>query len=125
MRTDPRAACANAEERWIWAFIHDAVAHPFMALTNWSRPALTFHDWTSHRAWPRAEAAPVVRYAITSDHLVYGRVHVREEEPDGIYSVIHGRRSLTVRVQARDVEDALTKGIELFRLQDEHEAARG
>lgn len=47
--TDPREACANAEEA-AWAFVHDAIAHPLMALTAWSACAVRFHDWTSARA---------------------------------------------------------------------------
>lgn len=54
MKTDPRAACANAHERKAWAVLHDLVAHPLMALTNWSGSSLRFHDWTSFHAWPRA-----------------------------------------------------------------------
>lgn len=38
MKTDP-----NEKENMLWAFIHDAIAHPLMALTG----------YTSHRAWPR------------------------------------------------------------------------
>lgn len=53
MRTDPRVACKNGEERWLWAVFHDLVAHPLMALTNYWRLALRLHDWTSRRAWPR------------------------------------------------------------------------
>jgi len=52
MRTDPRIACANGPERWHWAFIHDALAHPLMALTGYSGWALAFHNYTSRRAWP-------------------------------------------------------------------------
>jgi hypothetical protein len=55
MRTDPRKACANAEERWFWAFVHDGICHPLMALTNWARWSMRFHDWTSTHAWPRVE----------------------------------------------------------------------
>lgn len=54
MRTDPRVACANSKELWGWAFLHDLIAHPLMALTNYSRASLRFHDWTSFHAWPRA-----------------------------------------------------------------------
>lgn len=57
MRTDPRVACANERQRFWWAVLHDLVAHPLMALTGWSKWALRFHDWTSHRAWPRREPA--------------------------------------------------------------------
>lgn len=57
MKTDPRTACANVQERKAWAVLHDLVAHPLMALTNWSRLSLRFHDWTSFRAWPRVRPA--------------------------------------------------------------------
>lgn len=53
MKTDPNKGCANEKENMLWAFIHDAIAHPLMALTGYSRWALRFHDYTSHRAWPR------------------------------------------------------------------------
>jgi len=53
MRTDPRKACANREERLLWALVHDGIAHPLMALTLFSGWAVRFHDWTSARAWPR------------------------------------------------------------------------
>ena len=50
MRLDPNACvhygCA-------WAFIHDALAHPLLALTNYSQIAQRFHNWTSQKAWPR------------------------------------------------------------------------
>lgn len=53
MRTDPSKACANEDQRWFWAFVHDLVSHPIMALTFWSSLSLRFHNWTSHKAWPR------------------------------------------------------------------------
>lgn len=53
MKTDPSKACPNEEQKFIWAFIHDFVSHPLMALTGWSALSLAFHDWTSHKAWPR------------------------------------------------------------------------
>lgn len=55
MRTDPRCACANERQRLLWALVHDGLAHPLMALAGWPRWALRFHDWTSHKAWPRAQ----------------------------------------------------------------------
>ena len=55
MRTDPRGACANEHQRLLWALVHDGLAHPLMALTGWSKWSLRFHDWTSHKAWPRVE----------------------------------------------------------------------
>lgn len=53
MRTDPRDACANERQRLLWALIHDGLAHPLMALTGYCKAAVAFHDWTSHKAWPR------------------------------------------------------------------------
>lgn len=58
MRTDPRKACANEKENWLWAILHDGIAHPLMALTNYSMASVLFHDWTSQKAWPRAKARP-------------------------------------------------------------------
>lgn len=57
MRTDPRAACANTKENLLWALVHDTLAHPLMAVTNYSKLALRFHDWTSFHAWPRVRPA--------------------------------------------------------------------
>lgn len=56
MRTDPRKACANQEEKLLWALIHDGIAHPLMALSLFSGWAVAFHDWTSKKAWPRKVA---------------------------------------------------------------------
>lgn len=53
MKTDPNKGCANQEQRLFWALVHDGVAHPIMALTNYSPWSLRFHDFTSHKAWPR------------------------------------------------------------------------
>lgn len=50
--TDPILACGNTQQRCFWAFIHDAIAHPFMAFTGWSKISIRFHDFTSKRAWP-------------------------------------------------------------------------
>lgn len=58
MKTDPSKGCANAEQRLIWAIIHDGLAHPLMALTGYCHWSLAFHDYTSHKAWPRCVAAP-------------------------------------------------------------------
>lgn len=55
MRTDPRIACANERQRLLWAIAHDALAHPLMVLTAYCGLSLRFHDWTSHKAWPRKE----------------------------------------------------------------------
>lgn len=53
MRTDPRKACANEDEKLLWALVHDGIAHPLMALTLFSKWSIAFHDWTSTKAWPR------------------------------------------------------------------------
>lgn len=53
MKTDPNKACQNREERLFWAVLHDAVAHPVMALSGYAGWAMKFHDYTSHKAWPR------------------------------------------------------------------------
>lgn len=56
MRLDPNQACRNDEQRFWWAFVHDFVAHPLMALSLWSDWSLKFHDWTSRNAWPRGDS---------------------------------------------------------------------
>lgn len=59
MRTDPRKACANEDERLLWALIHDGIAHPLMALTLFSKWSVWFHDWTSQKAWPETRKSRV------------------------------------------------------------------
>jgi hypothetical protein len=117
MRTDPRKACANARERFWWALLHDAVAHPLMGLTNWSSWAVRFHDWTSRYAWPRAvpqqDWAPepsainplVVEYWPSGFH---GALECREIA-DGIWSVQHPMIRHAIRVQAQHVRQAAFK----------------
>ena len=53
MKTDPNKACTNKKERLFWAVLHDAVAHPAMALSGYSNWSMRFHNYTSHKAWPR------------------------------------------------------------------------
>lgn len=66
MRTDPNKACANKQERLLWALLHDGIAHPLMAITLFSRWSLWFHDLTSQLAWPRpSKARPKARPAKT------------------------------------------------------------
>ena len=86
MKTDPRTACANAQERLGWALLHDLVAHPFMALTGYSAPALRFHDWTSFRAWPRVRP-PQLRTPVTMPS-VWGPM-VAEEVQSGFWRIKH------------------------------------
>lgn len=52
VRTDPNKACDRPGHLG-WAVVHDLLAHPFMAATGFSRIGVRFHDWTSHKAWPR------------------------------------------------------------------------
>lgn len=56
MKKDPNKACDKPGHLG-WAILHDALAHPFMALTGFSRLGVRFHDWTSHKAWPRRQRA--------------------------------------------------------------------
>lgn len=90
MRTDPRAACKNENERALWAFVHDGLAHPLMAITLWSRWTLRFHDWTSRKAWPRRDLK-------------------------GFYTFKHPRIDHTVTVKARNKEDAADQAREWFK----------
>lgn len=53
MKTDPNKACSNKKEHLLWALLHDGIAHPFMALTKYSKLSKRFHDFTSQKAWPR------------------------------------------------------------------------
>lgn len=41
-----------------WEFLHNLIAHPLMAITGNSKPALRFHDFTADRAFGQ-QAAPV------------------------------------------------------------------
>jgi len=57
MKTDPNEGCKTKEERLIWALIHDGICHPLMALTGYAKWAISFHNFTSHRAWPREKTS--------------------------------------------------------------------
>ena len=92
--TDPRKACANKEERLLWALIHDGLAHPFMAVTGFSRLSLWFHDWTSHKAWPRKPSSWRRRAILGTNDKAFafnwadqlrfeGAPHVVRSIPDG------------------------------------------
>lgn len=86
MRTDPRVACANTEEHTFWAFVHDAVCHPLMALSGWAAWTLRFHDWTSFRAWPRSVGFVEETRIIVSRR--WGPLSVTQVMP-GFYSIDH------------------------------------
>ena len=61
MRTDPILACGNTQQKCLWALVHDALAHPLMALTGWSAWGIRLHDYTSKKAWPiRGSDVPTV-----------------------------------------------------------------
>lgn len=117
MRTDPRTACANARELWVWAAVHDLVAHPLMVLTWYSRAALRFHDWTSRRAWPRVAdtqpAHPMPAHYGGAPLTRFGRVSVKELGPR-LFMVRHGRVDHAVTLQADDMHEALSAGLEWF-----------
>lgn len=50
MKTDPNNHCINFEQNLFWALIHDIFAHPFMAITNYSKIGIVFHNYTSRKA---------------------------------------------------------------------------
>ena len=37
--------------RPLWAFVHDVVAHPLLALTGCADWAIDFHEWTSRLSY--------------------------------------------------------------------------
>lgn len=45
-------------ERLGWAIVHDAIAHPLMALSLYSHWAIRFHQWTGRRAWKPTHGLP-------------------------------------------------------------------
>lgn len=108
MKTDPRKACANTKEDWLWARLHDAIAHPFMVLTNYSGLSLRFHDYTSAKAWPRP-----VRFKRTYSFTFptpWGFVDIFEFAP-GFYEFSHPRvdNGHVYRFNADDREEIVTK----------------
>lgn len=111
MRTDPRAACGNEKELLFWAFVHDAIAHPFMALTGWSKLSLRFHDYTSHYAWPRDTRAPIAPAVVHSDR--FGDLTVTAK-PSGVFEVAHGLIAHRFVVRAVDVSDAVEQAEQWF-----------
>lgn len=53
-KLDPNLYCVHFEESLPWALVHDIIAHPLMAITLYKwKPALDFHNFTSHKAWIR------------------------------------------------------------------------
>jgi hypothetical protein len=111
MRTDPRVACGNEKELVFWAFVHDAIAHPLMALTGWSKFSLRFHDYTSHYAWPRDKRTPARPVTVRSDR--FGDLTVTTT-PAGFFEVAHGRIAHRLCVRATDVSDAVEQAEQWF-----------
>lgn len=103
MRTDPRAACANAEEKFWWAWVHDAICHPLMAVTNWSGWSVRFHDWTSFRAWPRATSTEGQCEIVSRHHGVLTVTF----NGHGIFSVRHPAIGHTFTTLAGDAVEAV------------------
>lgn len=110
MRTDPRKACANDDERCFWAFIHDAFAHPLMALSNWSNWSLRFHDWTSHHAWPRIPSTQETE--VYSPR--YGFVLVVTSSVPQLFQVCHPRMLHRFGCRAVDAIDAVEQAEQWF-----------
>lgn len=119
MRTDPRKACANEQQRTGWAFVHDALCHPLMALTCWSSWSLAFHDWTSFRAWPRVmPARPRAPIRVFTRH--WGILNVVEVD-HRFWSIDHPRVLHTLRVMADDAIQAAEQAERWFDdLAQEH-----
>lgn len=55
MKKDPNRYCVAFRQVLFWAIVHDSIAHPFMALTLYSKWSQRFHDYTSRKAWIRNE----------------------------------------------------------------------
>lgn len=101
MRTDPRRACVNEEERLLWALIHDGIAHPLMALTLFSRWAIRFHDWTSSKAWPRKTYQRGALVITANQEVAFkesGRLHAARI-PHVIRSIPLGDRTFRYEVE--------------------------
>jgi hypothetical protein len=110
MKTDPREACANAEEKRGWAILHDLVAHPLLILTGYSIWALAFHDYTSHKAWPRQQHKASKE---TKMPTIYGWLTVKEVAP-GVYSIQHGFVAHKFVTTADSALHAVHKALEWF-----------
>jgi hypothetical protein len=107
MRTDPRRACANAQERKLYAFLHDALAHPLMALTGWCGLSIRFHDWTSAHAWPRAK--PSKLHAAVRVRTVHWGTLIAMEIAPAVWEVHHPRVQHSLRVTADDAIEATSQ----------------
>lgn len=102
MKTDPRKGCANERELWHWAAVHDLIAHPLMVLTGYSRLSLRFHDFTSHRAWPRPSGP---RLVLQRPGTPFGTIRVMDHG-NGIYRVHHGHVNHAITTKASSPYEA-------------------
>lgn len=110
MKTDPNRACANVEQRLIWALLHDGIAHPLMAITGYSRPAMRFHDWTSHKAWPRTEVPP----ALVVGRSRHGNPLRAWDLGAGFWCVEHPTISHVINVKAPGLAGAIRQADDWF-----------
>lgn len=69
MKTDPNEGCNLKEEHLFWAVVHDAICHPLMALSGYSKWAIKLHNYTSHRAWPRETKSAAHKLASKGETL--------------------------------------------------------
>lgn len=122
MRTDPRKACKNEKERRGWAFLHDLLAHPFMAVTLWARASIRFHNWTSLKAWPREKASLEwwpMKVLLKTEH--WGLLTATEIARD-VWSIDHPTVLHTIRVtDKRGGASAIAQATKWFdELAEEH-----
>lgn len=120
MRTDPRVACEKPEvERVGWAVLHDLLAHPFMALTGYSRAALNFHNWTSLLAWPRPAGATGVATGhknppTARQRCAWGIASAQQVGP-GMWQVQHPTVNHAVTLRAANVAEAVVRAEDWFQ----------
>lgn len=50
-RIDPNGCCDKVEDSFIFAVMHDLISHPLLVISFYSNWSITFHNWTSHKAW--------------------------------------------------------------------------
>lgn len=111
MKLDPNRACQSENERLLWAILHDLIAHPFLAITLYSKVGRRFHDFTSHKAWPRG-AGDYDHFTVnsTSFGLVEG-----VKRKNGIWTISHPGIRHDVTVKAKSMSEALEKAEDWFK----------
>lgn len=114
MRTDPNEACTNTREDFFWAFVHDAISHPLMAVSLYSDWSLRFHNWTSHRAWPRSPKL------YTADGVVnWGKHKVLWERTEDFWTFKHPYINHNATFKAADLPAAYDQMDEWFMSLEE------